>query len=230
MFDAAFGLCFLLFGGVCCSLFALGFSDFANNDFNYEGDDNVPDAVSVGSDVVSVGSVGSDSEEVVEVDDAREDGGVDRVRDEHGVDDEMNQVHGALAVAVVEEEDVSVNLELMEDLTDYHRRNVNRITRQRYCARHIYANFRKTYSTKKLKDLFWEANRAYDRHVFKRVMADIAGHNKRTCKGVQTSRSNKEAATDASSSQPAQGGGASSSQPLTVVQTQQQSQVTMHLD
>ena len=43
----------------------------------------------------------------------------------------------------------------------------------RYCARHIYANFRKTYSTKKLKDLFWEASRAYDRHVFKRVMADI---------------------------------------------------------
>ncbi|KAK1588055.1 hypothetical protein Q3G72_019466 [Acer saccharum] len=38
------------------------------------------------------------------------------------------------------------------------------------------------------------------------------------------------AATDASSSQPAQGGGASSSQPLTVVQTQQQFQVTMHLD
>ncbi|TXG46980.1 hypothetical protein EZV62_026274 [Acer yangbiense] len=92
----------------------LGFSDFANNDFNYEGDDDVPDAVSVGSDVVSVGSVGSDSEEVVEVDDAMEDGGVDRVGDEHGVDDEMNEVHGALAVAVVEDEDVSVNLELME--------------------------------------------------------------------------------------------------------------------
>ncbi|KAK2648746.1 hypothetical protein Ddye_016235 [Dipteronia dyeriana] len=42
-----------------------------------------------------------------------------------------------------------------------------------YCARHIYANFRKTYSTKKLKDLFWEASKAYDRHVFKRVMVDI---------------------------------------------------------
>ncbi|KAK0576924.1 hypothetical protein LWI29_025425 [Acer saccharum] len=50
-------------------------------------------------------SVGNDSEEVVEVDDAREDGGVDRVRNEHRVDDEMNEVHGALAVVVVEEED-----------------------------------------------------------------------------------------------------------------------------
>ncbi|KAK1555098.1 hypothetical protein Q3G72_021821 [Acer saccharum] len=58
--------------------------------------------------------VGNDSEEVVEVDDAREHGGVDRVRNEHRVDDEMNEVHGALAVVVVEEEDVSVNLELME--------------------------------------------------------------------------------------------------------------------
>ncbi|TXG53121.1 hypothetical protein EZV62_022290 [Acer yangbiense] len=423
---------------------------------------------SVGSDVVSVGS---DSEEVVEVDDAREDGGVDRVGNEHGVDDEMNEVHGALAVAIVEEEDVCVNLELMEGYQSksddeyfseskdekpkakiarlmkgnpfkkmvgghtefkvgqthdsvqkkkkkkkkkraltilkkehivcfshlrryafmvqqcnpgsavyialqqpkptFHRGHMEEYffrllhsmqtvvcicegetllnwtwflttlrgflkypedrlicfmsDRQkgvlgslktewpkaniRYCARHIYANFRKTYSTKKLKDPIWEASRAYDRHVFKRVMADIgvvsvgakawleeiepkhwssmihpildlstwadinvqpvipppmkkkagrskllrkrefgekqkaarrgsvicakckqAGHNKRTCKGVETSRSNKRATTDASYSQPAQGGGTFASQPLTVVQTQQQSQVTMHLD
>ncbi|KAK1592097.1 hypothetical protein Q3G72_019436 [Acer saccharum] len=193
----------------------LGFSDFANNDFKYEGDDDVPDAISVGSDVVSVGSVGSDSEEVVEVDDAREDGGVGRVGDEHGVDDEMNEVHGALAVPVVEEEDVSVNLELMERYQsksddEYFSESedekpeakIARLMKGNsfkkmvqqcilhynntkngfygglqafhwYCARHIYANFRKTYSIKKLKDLFWEASRAYDRHVFKRVMADI---------------------------------------------------------
>ncbi|KAK2647567.1 hypothetical protein Ddye_015056 [Dipteronia dyeriana] len=43
----------------------------------------------------------------------------------------------------------------------------------RYCARNIYANFRKTYATKKLKDLFWEASRAYDVYVFKKVMTDI---------------------------------------------------------
>ncbi|TXG56923.1 hypothetical protein EZV62_018236 [Acer yangbiense] len=189
-----------------------------------QGDDKVLDAI----------SVDSDSEEIVEVDNVRVESGVDV--DEHVVDDEMNEVHGTLAVVALDEDDMNVNLELFEwvyiseearskwisskfetivknnpdikcgVITDLLKEQFNvtvdvqRLYKAKkrasivfsnehhvlvilgdmhswcnnYCARHIYANFRKTYSTKKLKDLFWEASRAYDVHVFKRAMTDIS--------------------------------------------------------
>ncbi|TXG57121.1 hypothetical protein EZV62_018434 [Acer yangbiense] len=43
----------------------------------------------------------------------------------------------------------------------------------RYCARHIYANFRVKHSGQELKKLFWKASKAYDVNEFNSIMANI---------------------------------------------------------
>ncbi|TXG72701.1 hypothetical protein EZV62_001280 [Acer yangbiense] len=43
----------------------------------------------------------------------------------------------------------------------------------RYCARHIYANFRVKHSGQELKKLFWKASKAYDMDEFNSIMANI---------------------------------------------------------
>ncbi|KAK2648895.1 hypothetical protein Ddye_016384 [Dipteronia dyeriana] len=84
----------------------LGFTEFPNNYYNYEGDNEVDDAKIV---------LSGDSEEVVEVDDVMPEDSV--LGDKHGVGDESDKVNegGSLGLAaVVDEEDINVNLELFE--------------------------------------------------------------------------------------------------------------------
>ncbi|TXG57062.1 hypothetical protein EZV62_018375 [Acer yangbiense] len=82
----------------------LGFSDFANNLFNYKGDKEVDGANSVAG-----------NEELVEVDGNTVEGGVNE--DEHEVgdgSDKVSDVDNGLELAVVDEDDINVNLELLE--------------------------------------------------------------------------------------------------------------------
>ncbi|KAL5783694.1 hypothetical protein ACOSP7_008723 [Xanthoceras sorbifolium] len=48
----------------------------------------------------------------------------------------------------------------------------------RFCARHIYANFRLKYSGQKLKSLFWKASRSCTVYDFNRIMDAIKSTNK----------------------------------------------------
>ncbi|TXG73517.1 hypothetical protein EZV62_002096 [Acer yangbiense] len=47
----------------------------------------------------------------------------------------------------------------------------------RFCARHIYANFKTSYGGQKLRRLFWRASKTADRFEFKKLLADIAFNN-----------------------------------------------------
>lgn len=49
---------------------------------------------------------------------------------------------------------------------------------QRFCLRHMYANFNKTYKGKEYKDLFWEAASAYTIPEFNEKMAKMQSVDK----------------------------------------------------
>ncbi|KAK3188304.1 hypothetical protein Dsin_027865 [Dipteronia sinensis] len=50
-------------------------------------------------------------------------------------------------------------------------------TNRRYCARHIYANFRITYQGHSYKKLFWKASRSYNVFEFKDALKAIGDIN-----------------------------------------------------
>ncbi|KAK1587758.1 hypothetical protein Q3G72_016528 [Acer saccharum] len=47
----------------------------------------------------------------------------------------------------------------------------------RYCARHIYVNFKVSYGGQKLKNIFWKAAKTVDRFEFKKLLADVGNIN-----------------------------------------------------
>ncbi|KAK2656483.1 hypothetical protein Ddye_009535 [Dipteronia dyeriana] len=52
----------------------------------------------------------------------------------------------------------------------------------RYCARHIYANFRTSYGGHKLNNLFWRAVKTDDKYEFKKCLAEIGCINPKAMK------------------------------------------------
>ncbi|KAK2661236.1 hypothetical protein Ddye_007769 [Dipteronia dyeriana] len=52
----------------------------------------------------------------------------------------------------------------------------------RYCARHIYANFRTSYGGEKLQNLFWRAAKTADMYEFRKCLAEIGCINPKAMK------------------------------------------------
>lgn len=55
----------------------------------------------------------------------------------------------------------------------------------RFCMRHLYANFKKTYKGKQLRNLFWTASRASTRSEFDSAMNEIGAINSQAKKWIE---------------------------------------------